>query len=89
VGTYLLFASSSGYGLFHAHGFDEIGQNTEIVTQLLTSIGSTKLSSSLLAFQPFQSALDALTQYNAVFEGGICFFLLFSAVNWFLKSVFN
>jgi len=69
MGTYLLFESSSGYGLFHAHGLDEIGQNTEAVRNSVTDLNRFGKVVKLTAFQPFESALDALTQCNAISEG--------------------
>jgi len=71
MGTYLLFESSSGYGLFHAHGLDEIGQNTEAVRNSVTDLNRFGKVVKLTAFQPFESALDALTQCNSVSEGEI------------------
>ncbi|CAO2827032.1 unnamed protein product [Amaranthus hypochondriacus] len=67
--TYLLFESSSGYGLFNAEGIDEIGQNTEAVRNSITDIERFGKVVKLAAFQPFESALDALNQCNAVSEG--------------------
>ena len=71
MGTYLLFESSSGYCLFHAHGLDEIGQNTEAVRNSVTDLNRFGKVVKLTAFQPFESALDALTQCNAISEGEI------------------
>lgn len=67
--TYLLFESSSGYGLFDSEGVDEIGQNTEAVRNSITDLERFGKAVKLAAFQPFESALDALKQCNAVSEG--------------------
>ncbi|XP_021775925.1 nucleolar protein 56-like [Chenopodium quinoa] len=67
--TYLLFESSSGYGLFNAEGLDEIGQNTEAVRNSVSDLNRFGQVVKLTAFQPFESALDALNQCNAVSEG--------------------
>lgn len=67
--TYLLFESSSGYGLFYAEGLDEIGQNTEAVRNSVSDLTRFGKVVKLTAFQPFESALDALNQCNAVSEG--------------------
>ncbi|KAL2934456.1 Nucleolar protein 56 [Bienertia sinuspersici] len=67
--TYLLYESSSGYGLFYAEGLDEIGQNTEAVRSSVTDLNRFGKVVKLTAFQPFESALDALNQCNAVSEG--------------------
>ncbi|CAO2818067.1 unnamed protein product [Amaranthus hypochondriacus] len=66
--TYLLFESSSGYGLFDSEGVDEIGQNTEAVRNSITDLERFGKAVKLAAFQPFESALDALKQCNAVSE---------------------
>ncbi|KAM0060074.1 hypothetical protein Hdeb2414_s0004g00120121 [Helianthus debilis subsp. tardiflorus] len=69
MALYLLYESASGYGLFLAHGIDEIGQNTEAVRNSVTDLNRFGKVVKLAAFNPFQSALDALNQQNAVSEG--------------------
>ncbi|PON77350.1 Nop domain containing protein [Parasponia andersonii] len=69
MALYLLFESSSGYGLFHAHGLDEIGQNTEAVRNSVTDLNRFGKVVQLTAFHPFESALDALNQANSLSEG--------------------
>ena len=66
---YLLYESSSGYGLFEAHGLDEIGQNTEAVRSSVSDLSRFGRVVQLTAFHPSKSALDALNQINAVSEG--------------------
>ncbi|GMY15077.1 Nucleolar protein 56 [Fagus crenata] len=66
---YLLHESASGYALLHAHGLDEIGQNTEAVANSITDLNRFGKVVQLTAFHPFESALDALNQINAVSEG--------------------
>ncbi|KAI3919325.1 hypothetical protein MKW98_030461 [Papaver atlanticum] len=65
----LLFESASGFALFDAHGIDEIGQNTEAVSNSVTDLNRFGKVVKLVAFHPFSSALDALNQCNAVSEG--------------------
>lgn len=67
--TYLLSESASGYGLFFAEGLDEIGQNIEAVRNSVTDINRFGQVVKLTAFQPFDSALDALNQASAISEG--------------------
>ncbi|XP_022135070.1 nucleolar protein 56-like [Momordica charantia] len=67
--TYLLYESASGYALFHAHGLDEIGQNTEAVRSSVSDLNRFGKVVKLAAFHPFESALDALKQCNSVSEG--------------------
>ncbi|XP_021889317.1 nucleolar protein 56-like, partial [Carica papaya] len=69
MALYLLYESSSGYGLFHANGLDEIGQNTEGVRNSVLDLNRFGRVVQLSAFQPFESALDALNQCNSVSEG--------------------
>ena len=69
MASYLLYESASGYALLHAHGLDEIGQNTEAVRNSITDLNRFGKVVQLTAFHPFESALDALNQCNAVSEG--------------------
>ncbi|XP_010248928.1 PREDICTED: nucleolar protein 56-like [Nelumbo nucifera] len=69
MALYALFESSSGYALFLAHGIDEIGQNTEAVRSSVVDLNRFGKVVKLAAFYPFESALDALNQCNAVSEG--------------------
>ncbi|XP_042502552.1 nucleolar protein 56-like [Macadamia integrifolia] len=69
MALYLLYESASGYALFLAHGIDEIGQNTEAVRSSVLDLNRFGKVVKLTAFHPFDSALDALNQINAVSEG--------------------
>ncbi|CAL5372957.1 unnamed protein product [Camellia sinensis] len=69
MALYLLYESASGYALFLAHGIDEIGQNTEAVRNSVTDLNRFGKVVKLVAFTPFESALDALNQCNAISEG--------------------
>ncbi|KAJ0104967.1 hypothetical protein Patl1_18303 [Pistacia atlantica] len=69
MALYLLYETASGYSLFLAHGLDEIGQNTEAVRSSITDMNRFGKVVQLTAFQPFESALDALNQCNSVSEG--------------------
>lgn len=69
MSLYLLYELSSGYALFEAHGLDEIGQNTEAVRNSVTDLNRFGKVVKLVAFTPFESAVDALNQMNAVSEG--------------------
>lgn len=66
---YVLYESASGYGLFSADGIDEIGQNTEAVRSSVADLNRFGKVVKLAAFSPFESALDALNQCNAISEG--------------------
>ncbi|XAR67908.1 hypothetical protein NMG60_11002846 [Bertholletia excelsa] len=69
MALYLMYESASGYALFLAHGLDEIGQNTEAVRNSVTDLNRFGKVVKLVGFTPFESALDALNQCNAVSEG--------------------
>ncbi|KAK6127606.1 hypothetical protein DH2020_038644 [Rehmannia glutinosa] len=69
MALYVLYESASGYGLFLAHGIDEIGQNTEAVRSSVSDLNRFGKVVKLAAFSPYESALDALNQCNAVSEG--------------------
>ncbi|KAK6148082.1 hypothetical protein DH2020_018994 [Rehmannia glutinosa] len=73
MALYVLYESASGYGLFLAHGIDEIGQNTEAVRSSVSDLNRFGKVVKLAAFSPYESALDALNQCNAVSEGMVCF----------------
>ncbi|KAL0429599.1 UNVERIFIED_CONTAM: Nucleolar protein 56 [Sesamum radiatum] len=68
MALYVLYESASGYGLFLAHGIDEIGQNTEAVRSSVDDLNRFGKVVKLAAFSPYESALDALNQCNAVSE---------------------
>lgn len=69
MSLYLLYEFASGYALFNCHGLDEIGQNTEAVRNSVTDLSRFGKVVKLVGFNPFDSALDALNQINAVSEG--------------------
>ncbi|OIW18295.1 hypothetical protein TanjilG_31435 [Lupinus angustifolius] len=69
MALFLLHESASGYALFEAHGLDEIGQNTEAVRNSVSDLNRFGKVVKLRSFNPFTSALDALTQCNAISEG--------------------
>ncbi|KAL1814602.1 hypothetical protein ACET3Z_017176 [Daucus carota] len=69
MSLYLLYEFASGYALFNCHGIDEIGQNSEAVRNSVADLTRFGKVVQLVAFNPFESALDALNQINAVSEG--------------------
>ncbi|KAL3512577.1 hypothetical protein ACH5RR_025294 [Cinchona calisaya] len=69
MAMYLLYEAASGYSLFLAHGLDEIGQNIDAVRSSVTDLNRFGKVVGLVAFTPFESALDALNQCNSVSEG--------------------
>ncbi|CAI0446382.1 unnamed protein product [Linum tenue] len=71
MALYMLYEAASGYSLFLAHGLDEIGQNTEAVRGSVSDMNRFGKVVQLVAFHPFESALDALNQCNSVSEGAM------------------
>ncbi|KAJ8747959.1 hypothetical protein K2173_007846 [Erythroxylum novogranatense] len=69
MALYLLYEAASGYSLLSAHGLDEIGQNTEAVRSSISDLNRFGKVVQLAAFQPFESAVDALSQCNSISEG--------------------
>ncbi|OAY68613.1 nucleolar protein 56-like [Ananas comosus] len=69
MALYLLYESAPGYSLFEAHGLDEIGQNTEAVRNSVLDFTRFSKVVKFVGFHPFDSALDALNQCNAISEG--------------------
>ena len=56
----MLFEFASGYGLFEAHGLDEIGQSIEAVQNSVIDLNRFGKVVKFVAIQPFSSASDAL-----------------------------
>ncbi|WOG99414.1 hypothetical protein DCAR_0518762 [Daucus carota subsp. sativus] len=69
MSLYLLYEFASGYALFNCHGIDEIGQNSEAARNSVADLTRFGKVVQLVAFNPFESALDALNQISAVSEG--------------------
>lgn len=67
MALHVLFESASGFSLFLADGIDEIEQNDR--TSVVADINRFGKVVKLVAFQPFESARDALNQCNALSEG--------------------
>lgn len=69
--TFLLFESASGYGLFEATKFDEIGNSVDEMQQSIIDVSRFGKNVKLIAFKPFTSAANALEQINAVSESQV------------------
>ena len=69
MALYLLSEIASGYGLFEAHGLDEIGQSIEAVQNSIVDLNHFGKVVKFVIIQPFISALDALQQCNAISGG--------------------
>ncbi len=66
---FCLFEHASGYALFKVKEFEEIGSATAEVEASVADVSAFQSVVSLVAFQPFKSAADALENVNAVSEG--------------------
>ena len=97
MSLYLLYEFASGYALFNCHGIDEIGQNSEAVRNSVADLTRFGKVVQLVAFNPFESALDALNQINAVSEGTLLFRVVsghvwhdfFTKIRTYLELVFR
>ncbi|CAI5947557.1 unnamed protein product [Closterium sp. NIES-65] len=69
MALFLLFESSSGYGLFEVKALDELAQSSDAVQASVADLTRFSQVVNLSAFKPFSSAADALEQCNAVSEG--------------------
>lgn len=90
MALYLLYESSSGYALLHAQGLDEIGQNTEAVRNSVADLNRFGKVVQLIAFQPFESAIDGLNQCNSVSEGitrAYLFLCFVFQASWFCLAI--
>ena len=66
---FVLFESSSGYGLFETLDMDVIGESIEKVQETTQSADKFGRVVKLHGFKPFTSAANALEQVNCVSEG--------------------
>jgi nucleolar protein 56 len=65
---FVLHESAAGYALFEVVAFEEIGALLEGAMDTVTNLDSFSRAVKLKAFQPFESAEDALLSINAVSE---------------------
>jgi nucleolar protein 56 len=65
---FVLLECAAGYGLFDVVAFEEIGTLLEGAKDTVTDIGRFGRAVKLKAFQPFESAQDALENANAISE---------------------
>lgn len=65
---YVLHESAAGYALFEVVAFEEIGALLEGSMDTVTELDRFSRAVKLKAFQPFESAEDALSSINAVSE---------------------
>ncbi|XP_026323044.1 nucleolar protein 56 [Hyposmocoma kahamanoa] len=66
---YVLFEHSAGYGLFKVAEFEELATFLPQVEESVTDLQRFNSVVTLVAFQPFKSAVVALENINAVSEG--------------------
>jgi nucleolar protein 56 len=69
MAQFVLFESSSGYGLFETLDMDVIGESIEKVQETTQSADKFGRVVKLHGFKPFTSAANALEQINCVSEG--------------------
>jgi len=77
--THLLFESASGYAIFEAKLYEEIGAKSLGVQESIKDLAKFGKMVNLISFSPFKNAAQALANANDVSEGmPWCFILLFS-----------
>lgn len=69
MATFVLYESASGYALFEAKDMDWIGDSPQSVAETVNSMDRFSKVCSLQSFKPFETAMQALEQINAVSEG--------------------
>ncbi|CAK1540945.1 unnamed protein product [Leptosia nina] len=67
--TYVLFEHAAGFALFRVSEFEELATFLPQVEESVTDLQKFNSVVSLIAFQPFKSAVLALENINAVSEG--------------------
>lgn len=66
--NYLLFETASGYSLFTVKPIDDVALSCDAVQKSISDMARFSKLTSLLAFKPFSTAVDALEQINSVSE---------------------
>ena len=65
---YVLHETAAGYGLFNIISFEEIGALLDVTSDTATNLARFSRAVKLQAFQPFESAQEALENANAISE---------------------
>lgn len=63
---FILFESASGYALFEKEDFDELGGQLKQIQKAIPNIERFGKMVKLAAFQPFQTAEEALENVTAI-----------------------
>ena len=63
---YILFEQASGYALFEKEEFDETGGQLKQIQKAITSLERFSKMIKLAAFQPFQTAEEALENITTI-----------------------
>lgn len=69
MATHILFESASGYALFKAKDYEEIGSKTKAVQDSILDLHKFGKMVELVSFTPFKNAADALENANEISEG--------------------
>ena len=69
MATHVLFESASGYALFKAKDYEEIGSKTKAVQESMQDLHKFGKMVELISFSPFKSAAHALENANDISEG--------------------
>lgn len=63
---FILFESAAGYALFEKEDFDELGGQLKAIQKSISSLERFSKMVKLSAFQPFQTAEEALENIQAI-----------------------
>lgn len=69
VPSLVLYEHASGYALFRVKEFEEVSALEAEVEASANDVSAFNSVVSLAAFNPFKSAIDALTNANSISEG--------------------
>ncbi|KZT35103.1 Nop-domain-containing protein [Sistotremastrum suecicum HHB10207 ss-3] len=69
MATHVLFESASGYAIFKAKQYEEIGSKTKAVQESIQDLHKFGKMVELISFSPFKNAAHALENANDISEG--------------------
>lgn len=68
LALYILYESASGYALFEAKPFDEVGQGTDVIEKSKKQFSRFNKLVKLIGFKPYESSKVALEEINLISE---------------------
>ena len=68
---FILYESASGYALFEKEDFDELGGQLKAIQKSIANLERFSKMVKLAAFQPFQTAEEALENIQAIAQNKV------------------